>query len=351
MKFWKNWKFSDLSRQRLQKFRSIRRAWWSLIILGSAFLISLTSPWLVNDKPLILSWEGEWYYPAFQFYADSTFGGRYATEADYHQLVKSEKFQEKGWVLMPPIAHSPIRSHTMDEMDTPPPYAPSSKHWLGTDTNGRDILARLIHGFRICMLFSLSLVVLSAIMGIIIGGIQGLKGGKTDLVMQRGIEIWSTLPFLYVVILVGSIFGRSFSLLLLITALFSWIGLSYYMRGEFLRLRQMDFVKSAGVLGLSKPYIFFKEVLPNALTPVITILPFSLIGGIGSLTALDFLGFGLQPPTPSWGELLGQGLSNLYAPWITLSAVLALFITLLLATFIGEGVRAAMDPRSGDRYE
>ena len=252
------------------------------------------------------------------------------------------------WAIMPPIAHDPLKADLSE--DGTPPFAPSARHWLGTDSNGRDVLSRLIHGFRICISFSLLLTVLGTFLGIVIGGIQGYLGKFWDTGMQRMIEIWSSLPMLYVVILIGSIYGRSFWLLILIMAAFNWISLSYYMRAEFLKLRSMTYVQSAKVLGLGHRHIFFKEILPNALTPVVTLFPFTLIGGIGSLTSLDFLGFGLQPPTPSWGELMSQGLNNLYAPWISVSTVAALFVTLLLTTFVGEGVRDAMDPKSGDRY-
>jgi microcin C transport system permease protein len=250
---------------------------------------------------------------------------------------------------MPPVPHDPLQA-SLDASGSPP-YAPSKEHWLGTDAHGRDMLARLIHGYRICMSFSIVLTLLSTFLGIAIGAIQGYLGGRFDLLMQRGIEVWASLPFLYVVILVASLYGSSFWLLLGIMAIFNWIGLSYYMRAEFLRLRKVPFVQAARILGYSHTHILFREILPNALTPVVTLLPFALIGGIGALTSLDFLGFGLQPPTPSWGDLMAQGLSNLFAPWIAISTVLALFFTLLLATFLGEGVRDAMDPKSGDRYE
>jgi microcin C transport system permease protein len=343
------WRPSELSLDRWRRFKKVRRAWYALIILGTAFFFSLLSPWLVNDEPFVMGYQGKLYFPAFQFYTAMEFGGDYKTEANYSELRKSDEFNNKGWMFGPLIPHDPLHADLSKE--GAPPWAPSAQHWLGTDTNGRDVLSRLIHGFRICMVFSLSLTLLSAFGGIVIGGLQGLKGGKTDLLTQRGIEIWSALPFLYVVILISSIYGRSFSLLLFSMSLFSWIGLSYYMRGEFMKLRNMAYVKAARSLGMGRFHIFFRELLPNALNPAITILPFALIGGIGSLTALDFLGFGMPPPSPSWGELLSQGLSSLWAWWITTSTVLALFVTLLLATFIGEGVRDAMDPKSGDRYE
>ncbi|MCQ2100797.1 MULTISPECIES: ABC transporter permease [unclassified Fibrobacter] len=348
---------------RLRRFRRNRRAFWSLVVLVAAYLLSLTSPWTVNDEPLYMSYNGKSYFPAFARYSDKDFGGSYDTEADYGALFAAvreceedaaEGFTRAGgcpalWTIMPPVAHDPLKADL--DNDGAPPFAPSAKHWLGTDSNGRDVLARLIHGFRICISFSLLLTVLGTFLGIVIGGIQGYLGKFWDTGMQRIIEIWSSLPMLYVVILIGSIYGRSFWLLILIMAAFNWISLSYYMRAEFMKLRGMTYVQSARVLGLGHRHIFFKEILPNAMTPVVTLFPFTLIGGIGSLTSLDFLGFGLQPPTPSWGELMSQGLNNLYAPWISVSTVAALFVTLLLTTFVGEGVRDAMDPKSGDRYE
>ncbi|MCQ2062976.1 MAG: ABC transporter permease subunit [Fibrobacter sp.] len=347
---------------RMKRFRKNKRAFWSLLVLVVAYLLSLTSPWTVNDEPLYLSYGGKSYFPAFARYSEADFGGEYQTEPDYTLLLADARECEQdaldgfpraggcpeAWAIMPPIAHDPLKADL--DNDGTPPFAPSAKHWLGTDSNGRDVLSRLIHGFRICISFSLLLTVLGTFLGIVIGGIQGYLGKFWDTGMQRMIEIWSSLPMLYVVILIGSIYGRSFWLLILIMAAFNWISLSYYMRAEFLKLHDMTYVQSAKVLGMGHRHIFFKEILPNAMTPVVTLFPFTLIGGIGSLTSLDFLGFGLQPPTPSWGELMSQGLNNLYAPWISVSTVAALFVTLLLTTFVGEGVRDAMDPKSGDRY-
>ncbi len=336
--------FSELTKDRLKRFKKIKRAYYSLWILGIAFILSLFSELIANDKPLFLRYQDRSYCPVLFFYSDQTFGGRYKTEANYLALKKDDQFREQGLMIFPPIPHSPLHSYL--QMAGTPPHPPSITHWLGTDAMARDILCRLIYGFRICMVFSLCLMITGAILGIVIGGVQGYLGGRVDIVTQRLIEIWSSLPFLYVVILVGSIYGRSFILLLLIMMIFQWIGLSYYMRGEFLKLKNMTYVKAAKALGIGPVSIFFRQILPNALTPVITIMPFSLIGGISALTALDFLGFGLPPPAPSWGELLSQGLNNLYAPWIAISTIAALFTTLLLATFIGEGVREAFDPKS-----
>ncbi len=341
---------SNLTKERIKRFKKIKRAYYSLWIIGIAFTISLFSEFISNDRPLILSYQDTFYYPVLKFYPETTFGGKYKTNPDYLTLEKNSAFAENGgWMLFPPVSHNPL--HAYLNLEGIPPHKPSSTHFFGTDSSARDIFARLLYGFRICMLFSLTISSLGAFFGIIIGGIQGYFAGKIDIILQRLIEIWSSLPFLYVVILLGSIYGRGFGLLVFIMLLFQWIGISYYMRGEFLRIKNMNYVLAARSIGMGHIRIFFRHILPNALTPVITILPFSIIGGISSLTALDFLGFGLQPPTPSWGELLDQGLKNLHAPWIAVSTVLALFTTLLLATFIGEGVREAMDPKSGDRFE
>ncbi len=341
----KNAIFSEITLKRWGIFKRHKRAYYSLVILGLAFFLSLFSPILVNDKPLILKYNGKIYFPALFFYAANKFTGSYNTEANYLELKKSKILsQGKNWAIFPPIPHDPLHSYL--SMEGTPPHPPSLKHWLGTDRIARDLLSRLIHGFRICMSFAVVLTLISTILGVIIGGLQGYAGGKIDIVLQRFIEIWSALPFLYVVILIGSIYGRGFLLLIFVLSLFQWIGLSFYMRAEFLKIKNLTFVKAAKSLGLSNKKIFFSEILPNSLNPVITLIPFSIISGIGSLTALDFLGFGVQPPTPSWGELINQGLMNLYAPWIAFSTVAALFITLLLSAFIGEGIREAFDPKS-----
>jgi microcin C transport system permease protein len=337
--------FSKLTQDRFHRFRRIKRAWYSFLILSALFILSLFSELICNDKPYVLSYQDRLYFPIFQFYPEKEFGGKYLTEADYVSLRESSDFNDgKNWMILPPIPHNPLHSYI--DLPGTPPHPPSAKHLLGTDSSARDVFARLLYGFRICMLFSLILAAISTLFGILIGGVQGYFGGVVDMVMQRLIEIWSSLPFLYVVILVGTIYSRSFMILILVLSLFQWIGLSYYMRGEFLKIRNLNYVKVAKTMGMSNRHILFRQILPNGLTPVITLLPFQIIGGIGALTALDFLGFGLQPPTPSWGELLSQGLNNLFAPWLAISTVVCLFTTLLLATFIGEGVREAFDPRA-----
>jgi microcin C transport system permease protein len=336
---------SDLSKERFRRFRAIKPAWYALVILSAAFVISLFSEEIANDHPLVLQYHGHYYFPTLKFYPAADFGGTYETEADYIALRDDPAFHAAGgWMIMPPIPNDPL--HSYFDSSGSPPYAPSRDHWLGTDAAGRDILARLIYGFRICMVFSLALTGISTVAGIVIGAVQGYAGGTLDITAQRLIEIWSALPTLYVVILLGSIYGQGFAMLLFVLSLFQWIGLSYYMRGEFYKLREQPYVLASRALGASHTRVLFRQILPNAMTPVITFLPFNIVAGIGSLTALDFLGFGLPPPTPSWGELIDEGLQNLQAPWLAGSAVAALFITLMLATMIGEGIRDALDPKS-----
>jgi len=341
---------SDLTRERFRRFRSLRRAWYSLVLLSALFVLSLFSELVSNDRPLLLGYKGSIHAPVFKFYPGTAFGLEQATQVDYLALSQDPAFKAQGgWTLFPPIHWGPYRAH----LDLPgnPPHKPSREHWLGTDNSARDVASRLLYGFRQCMAFALLIAALAITFGILIGGLQGWLGGKTDMFGQRFIEIWSALPFLYVVILLGAIYGRSFLLLVTVVALFEWIGISYYLRAEFYRLKGLNYVKAARALGIPGWRIFLRHVLPNALTPVITLLPFMLISGISALTSLDFLGFGLQPPAPSWGELLRQGLDNLQAPWLAITSVSALFITLLLATFVGEGLREAFDPKADARVE
>lgn len=336
---------SDIAKERFRRFRAIKRAWYSFLILAMAFALSLFSEEIANDHPLLLYYHGHYYFPTVQFYPADTFGGQYKTEADYFALRDDPAFRAAGgWMILPLIHHSP--QHSYLDINGNPPYPPSADHWLGTDGSGRDVLTRLIYGFRVAMLFSLAVTAIGTIAGVVIGAIQGYAGGTVDLAGQRFIEIWNALPFMYVVILFGAIYGQGFGILLLVISLFQWIGLSYYVRGEFYKLREQPYVLASRALGASHTRVLFRQMLPNAMTPVITFMPFTLIAGISLLTALDFLGFGLPPPTPSWGELIDEGLQNLQAPWLAGSAVAALFITLMLATIIGEGIRDALDPKS-----
>jgi microcin C transport system permease protein len=328
--------------QKLARFKNIKRAFWSFWILAISFGLSLLGPVVAGSKPLLLKSQDQWYVPVLSFYSGAEFGQGQSTEVDYDVLLKDSS--QVQFVIMPLVPFDPLTNHL--DLEGSPPHAPSYQHILGTDASARDVLSRVIHGYRIGMGFAVLMTITGVFFGILIGGLQGYLGGKVDLFFQRIIEIWSALPFLYIVILVGSLFGRSFAILVGIMALFSWIGLSYFMRAEFLKVKNQTFVKASFALGLSPWHRFWKEILPNTLTPIITLLPFMVIGGLSSLTALDFLGFGLQPPTPSWGELLQEGLANLHAPWLSITAVSILFVTLMLCTFVGEGLREAFDPKA-----
>ena len=339
--------FSEITKNRIKNFKKTKKAYYSFIILLTIFIISLFSELVANNKPLLLVYNNKYYFPFLFFYSGTNFGQTQNTGVEFNKLLSDPK---TNLILYAPYKYGPYESY-LDQIQAPP-HTPNRNHWLGTDRLGRDVLVRLLYGFRISLLFSLSIVLIMVAMGVTIGAIQGYIGGAVDIVLQRIIEIWAALPFLYIVILLGSLYGRNFLLLVFIISLFNWIGLSYYMRAEFLKAKNMYYVKAANALGLSKFRILFKHILPNSLTPLITLLPFELIGGISILTALDFLGFGLQPPTPSWGELLKQGLEVIREfPHLTIITTSVFFITLLLATLIGEGIRDAFDPRSGSHVE
>ncbi len=342
------WNPSPQTRDAWRRFRRMRRAIVSLWILGALFIVSLFSEFISNDRPLLAGYNGRLFFPVLFFYPETDFGGRHATGPDYRALAGDATFKEAGgWLLFPPVPHGPVRSDLY--LPGNPPHPPSPEHWLGTDNAARDVFSRLLYGFRTCMLFALALAAIGLFLGIIIGAVQGYAGGWVDITAQRFIEIWSALPALYIVILMGSIYGQNFWMLLGVLGAFEWIGLSYYMRAEFFKLKSQGFALASRGIGAGHLRVILRQILPNALTPVITLLPFMIIGGITALTSLDYLGFGLPPPTPSWGELLDQGMKNLTKPWVALSAIGALFATLLLATFIGEGVREALDPKSLNR--
>jgi microcin C transport system permease protein len=343
--------FSPIFVKRLQKFKRMKRAYYSLLILCLAYLISLAANLLANDQPLAVKYRGRLFFPVFRFYNGSNFGLDRAEVPNYKELNRTQAFQkERGnWMIFAPIPYGPNES--LLALKTNPPTPPTWQNWLGTDDRGRDILTRLLYGFRISFSFALLITFASMVVGVIIGALQGFWGGFFDLTMQRVIEIVSALPFLYIVIIIGSSLGTSFGMLLLIFTLFDWIGISYFMRSEFLKLREAQFVEAARALGIKDWKIMFRHILPNALTPIITFLPFDLIGAITSLSALDFLGFGLPAPTPSWGELMRQGMGNLFSYWLSLYPVLALFIVLLLIAFVGEGIRDAFDPREYQKME
>lgn len=347
-------RLNPITRKRIQRFVRIRRGFYSLLILLVLFVLSLFSEFIANNRAIVVKYEGQYYFPTFKFVPMATFGqedefGFTDVETDYRRL-KEEFEGTKNWVLMPPIPYSPIENDF--SYDEPPPNPPDSKHILGTDSQGRDVFARLLYGFRISMLFALALVLVSQTVGTIIGSLQGYISGWFDILSQRGIEIWSTLPFLYVVIVLATFFEPNFWMLLFVMALFNWIAITYYMRTEMYREKSREYCLAARSIGAGHLRIVFMHLLPNALIPLVTLTPFQIVGGISALTALDFLGYGLPPPTPSWGELIEQALQsqNQEHLWLSLSPFVALSATLILVTLIGESVREAFDPKQFARF-
>ncbi len=333
------------TQKRVRHFRKNRRAFYSLTVLSAAFLITLFAELLCNDRPFVMRYEGNWYFPILKHYPAALFGEKVRSETNFKNFTLSENFLRPGnFALFPPIKHDPNVS--MENPPAPPPTRPSSVNWLGTDDRGRDLLARLIYGFRNSMVFALICWAFTVVLAFIVGATQGYLGGKVDLIGQRLIEIWNALPVLYIILFLLSLFPPTLFLLAIIWVSFSWIGLSSYVRAEVLKIRKQEFVAASKVMGGSPIWILQRHILPNSLTPILTFSPFLLSAAIGSLAALDYLGLGLPPPTASWGELLRQGKENLSSWWLALYPFLSLFITLLLLGFIGEGVRDAFDPRS-----
>lgn len=330
--------------RRWHRFKANKRGYYSLIIFSILFVLCLGAEVLSNDKPLLVNYQGQWYYPLLVSYPETTFGGDFATETDYRDpFFRQVMDRGDNWAIFPPNPHSYDTINL--ELERPVPAPPSGDNYLGTDDRGRDVLARLIYGFRLSVLFGLALTAIGTAIGIIAGAIQGYLGGRTDLFMQRFIEIWSAMPELYLLIIFAAIFKPSALLLLIILSLFGWMGLSDYVRAEFLKGRNMEYVKAAKALGVGNVRIMFRHLLPNGMTPVITFLPFRMSGAILALTSLDFLGLGVPPPTPSLGELLAQGKANIMAWWLSLSTFAVLVGTLALLIFIGEALREAFDPR------
>lgn len=335
---------TPINQRRFQRFKANKRGWYSLWIFSLLFFVSLFAELLANDNPLLIKFDGEYYYPIIFTYSELEFGGDLPTEADYRDEYVIELINEKGWMIYPPVRFS---YDTINyDLTTPAPSAPDNVNYLGTDDQGRDVLARVIYGFRISVLFGLVLTIFSSIVGIAAGALQGYHGGKIDLFGQRFIEIWSSLPTLFLLIILSSIVKPNFWWLLGIMLLFSWMTLVPVVRAEFLRGRNLEYVKAAKALGLEDTSIMFKHILPNAMVATITFMPFILTGSITTLTALDFLGFGLPPGSPSLGELVSQGKSNLQAPWLGISAFCVLSLMLTLLVFIGEAFRDAFDPRA-----
>lgn len=332
-----------ITARRVANFRANRRGLVALYLFLVLFVVTLFAEFIANDRPLLVKYEGHYYAPIFATYPETTFGGEFETEADYRDPFVAKLISDKGWAIWPLI---PFSYRTINyDLGQPAPSPPSAINWLGTDDQGRDVLARLIYGLRISILFGLTLTFFASIIGIFAGAVQGYFAGWTDLIFQRVIEIWSGMPQLYLLIIMSSIFVPGFWTLLIIFLLFEWMSLVSVVRAEFLRARNLDYVRAARALGQPDRVIMWKHVLPNAVVATITFLPFNLTGGISLLTGLDFLGLGLPPGSPSLGELVSQGKANLQAPWLGFTAFFSLAILLSLLVFIGEAMRDAFDPR------
>ncbi len=359
-------KLKGLNRRRWELFKANRRGLWSLWIFGVLCFISVFAPVIANDRPMLISYKGELLFPTFVDYPESKFGG-FLAQTDYRDAVNLDEINANGWMIWPPIRYSyntvnndlprpapstPASNLTREEACAKYPLGPAdpsciagNMNWLGTDDQGRDVVARLVYGFRISVAFGLILTFFSSIIGVAAGAVQGYFGGWTDLLFQRFIDIWASMPTLYLLIILAAFITPTFWLLLFILVLFSWTGLVGVVRAEFLRARNFEYVRAARALGLSNVKIMFKHLLPNALVSTVTFMPFILSGSVTTLTALDFLGFGLPPGSPSLGELLAQGKSNLQAPWLGFTGFFVVSIMLTLLVFIGEAVRDALDPR------
>ena len=329
--------------KKIQAFNSNKRAVFALLLFCLIFLFSLFSELIANDKPLIVKYKNNFYFPIIHQYTDEFFGGDFPTPADYKDPLIVENLNNNGWMLMPLI---PFSYNTVDyEIDAPAPTKPDKVHWLGTDDEGRDIIARVLYGIRLSVIFAFILTFFSSLIGIIVGALQGYFGGKVDIIMQRFIEVWESLPQLFILIIIASVFLPSFWTLLIILMLFSWTSLTSMVRAEFLRTRNFEYVKAAKALGVNNLRIIFKHILPNALVTTITFIPFILSESIVALTSLDFLGLGLSGDYPSLGDLVRQGKDNLQAPWIGITIFIVLSSLLSMLIFIGEGVRDAFDTR------
>jgi len=348
-------RLNPLTRKKLLRFRQIRRGYVSFLILCGLIGLSAIAEVLVNHRALVVRYEGRWYFPTYgAIHPGRDFGLPYEYEVNYRDL-RTQFAGTNNWVLLPPVPFSPVENCYRNGTFKPRPPDWSKRHFLGTDQINRDILARLLYGFRNALIFAGCFIVLTYLIGITLGCLMGYFGGWFDLFVQRLIEIWSNVPFLFVVIIVASVVpagvGMSLGILLAIVVLFSWTGMTYYMRSATYREKARDYVHAAQVLGAPTHRIIFNHILPNTLSTIVTFVPFTVAGAISSLTALDFLGFGLPPPTPSWGEKLRQGTSNLNAPWIVASSFSALVVVLVLVTFIGEAVREAFDPKKFTTYQ
>ncbi|WP_373085894.1 ABC transporter permease [Sneathiella sp.] len=334
---------SAINRRRLDNFKANRRGYWSMIFFVVLFVLSLFAEMIANDKPLIVSYDNQLYFPFLVAYPETDFGGDFETEADYRDPFVADLINENGWQIWPLIRYSYTTINYA--LTSPAPSPPDLENWLGTDDQGRDVLARVIYGYRISVAFGLILTIFSSLIGVTAGAVQGYFGGWVDLIFQRFLEIWGGMPSLYILIILASLIEPTFMILLILLLLFSWPSLVGVVRAEFLRSRNFDYVRAARALGVRDGVIMFKHLLPNSMVSALTFLPFILTGSIVSLTSLDFLGLGLPPGSPSLGELLAQGKANLQAPWLGITAFVTLSVMLTLAFFMQEGIRDAFDPR------
>jgi microcin C transport system permease protein len=345
-------RFNPLTLKKIQRFKSIRRGYYSFVIFTLLVLLSCFAELLVNSRALVVSYQGEWFFPTYgAVIPGDTFGFDYKYETNYRNLQKRLVESGEGFVVMPPVPFNPYENDLRD--GSYPPFPPSIEegHYLGTDTIGRDVVARLVYGFRTAIFFSLILLAVSYVVGIGIGAAMGYFGGLFDLLFQRIIEIWSNIPFLYVIMIVSSIMIPNFFTLIAIILVFGWIHMTWYMRTVTYKEKAREYVMAARALGASNRRVIFNHILPNTVSIIVTFIPFSVANGIIALTSLDYLGFGLPPPTPSWGELLSQGSNNLESIWIVSSVVVAMTVILVMVTFIGEAIREAFDPKKHTTYE
>ena len=336
-------KLSPLNQRRFKNFKLNKRGWYSFWIFSFFFIVSLSADFISNDKPLLIKFNQSYYFPILQVLPETFFGGDFETEADYRDPYVRKLIKNKGWIIMPLIPY--YYNTIIRDLNVPAPSPPSRKNWLGTDDQARDVLARLIYGFRISILFGFTLTFFSMIIGVTAGAIQGYFGGKIDLFFQRFMEVWSAIPTLYILIILASIVQPNFWWLLIILLLFSWMGYVGVVRAEFLRARNLDYVRAAKALGVPNRKIILRHLLPNATVATITFLPFSLSASVTTLSGLDFLGFGMPPGSASLGEMVNQGRNNLQAPWLGLTSFFTLGLMLGLLVFIGEAIRDALDPR------
>ncbi|KXK46955.1 MAG: peptide/nickel transport system permease protein [Chlorobi bacterium OLB5] len=337
----------SIFRKRWRKFKTLKRGYYAFLVLVVLYGISFILPLFINHTAIMVKYNGSYYFPMFKsgIYESSFFGQEGFGEANYRRLKEAFSNAEgDNWVLMPLYPFSP-NENLLDETEGSPPHPPSGKHWFGTDDRARDVFARTLYGFNISISFALVVTFFAYLIGVSIGSILGFFGGKVDIFGQRIIEIWSTLPFLYVMIIVSSILQPNFILLVFILTAFSWMGITYYVRGEFYREKARDYVSAAVSLGAKNKTIIFKHILPNSLTPIISFAPFAIVADISALVSLDFLGFGLPPPTPSWGQLVRQGMTNIEHWWLVAVPLAAMFLTLIAIVFIGEAIREAFDPK------